>query len=216
MKQVRLSQFLSEAPLPDDWDDAMYNDKVPFARRVAYAKERAKRLGSGSSRVAFVIPYQGRDTVLKIAKNRKGMAQNDVEIQILDDHYAQSLGLFIPLIDYDEQNESPTWIHTELAKKATEADFVKACGGTLNDLLAYASEYHGKKVPYGDASKVNGESELAEAMMDYVGSYSPNIADYRNIKNWGVYNGSPVIIDAGYNDDVQQLYYPKQTVGARW
>ena len=216
MKQVRLSQFLSEAPLPDDWDDAMYNDKVPFARRVAYAKERAKRLGSGSSRVAFVIPYQGRDTVLKIAKNRKGMAQNEVESEHLRDYYLRGLGLFIPLIDYDEKNEAPTWIHTEMAQKAKEADFVKACGGTLADLLAYASKYHGKKTHYGDASKVDRESDLAQAMVDYVGNYDANIADYQNIKNWGVYNGRPVIIDAGYNDDVQQLYYPKQTVGARW
>lgn len=212
--KISLSAFLTESPLPDDWDGAMYNERVPFARRVKYAQERAKKLGTGSSRIAFVIPYQGRDTVLKIAKNRKGMAQNEVEAQHLNDYYLVGLDLFIPLIDYDEQNETPTWIHTEMAQKAREADFVKACGGTLNDLLAYASKYHGRQWHGGDASKVDEESELAQAMVDYVGNYDANIADYRNIKNWGIYNGRPVIIDAGYNNDVHDLYFPKQT--GRW
>jgi len=36
----------------------------------------AKRLGGGSSRVAFLIDYQGRKTILKVAKNNKGLAQS--------------------------------------------------------------------------------------------------------------------------------------------
>lgn len=215
MSKVSLTQFLSESPLPDDWDGGMYNERIPFAKRVRYAQERAKKIGTGSSRIAFVIPYQGRDTVLKIAKNRKGMAQNEVESQTLNDYMLKDLNLFIPLIDYDEANDTPTWIHTEMAQPAKPADFVKACGGQLGDLLAYASKYHGKKTHYGDPDKVNGESELAEAMVEYVGSWQPNIGDYTNIKNWGIYQGRPVIIDAGYNNDVQDMYFPKQSA-QRW
>ena len=131
-------QFLLEAPLPDDWDKDIYNDRIPFNKRVQYAKDRAAKIGTGSSRIAFKIPYQGRDTVLKIAKNKKGMAQNEHEVQALSDYYLNKIGITIPMIDYDEQSATPTWIHVEMARKATKADFKKHTGGTIEDLMAYA------------------------------------------------------------------------------
>ena len=205
--KITFSQFLSEAPLPDDWDGSIYNERIPFKTRLAYAKERAKRLGQGSSRVAFVIPYQGRDTVLKIAKNRKGMAQNEAEARILGDGYASRIGIFIPMIDYDTAGDQPTWIHTELAGKVTDQNFVQASGGTLTDLLAYVREQRsGKPSHYGNAKKVDPDSELAQNFYDYVENFDANIDDYSNLSNWGMYEGSPVIIDAGYDDDVAKLY----------
>ena len=96
-------QFLIETPLPDDLYDAVFNPNVPFIKRVRYAKERAKRLGAGSSRVAFLTPYQGRNTVLKVAKNGKGIVQNEEELTLLEDWYLNKLGITIPLIDYDKK-----------------------------------------------------------------------------------------------------------------
>ncbi len=212
MTILKFSQFLSEAPLPDEWDHAIFSDKIPFARRVAYAKERATRLGSGSSRIAFVIPYQGRDTVLKIAKNRKGMAQNEVEIEMFSDWYAKDLGIFIPMIDYDESSGTPTWLHTELAGKVTDNDFIKSCGGTLSELLRWSEQYTGKIQPsstrYDKAldEKIDENSDLASGFGDYVGNYDANIADYSTLHNWGLWQGQPVIIDAGYNNEIAKLY----------
>lgn len=215
MNKVLFSEFITESPLPDDWDGGMYNERISFAQRIKYAQERAKKLGSGSSRVAFVIPYQGRDTVLKIAKNSKGMAQNEAEVSVLDDYYLRDLGIFIPMIDYDESNSKPTWIHTEMADKARAGDFVKACGGSLDDLIAFAHHYCGKKYHgSGDYRKVDEESHLAQAMGDYLGNFDADFGDYTRLANWGIYKGSPVIIDAGYNADVRDLYFPKPA--ARW
>ena len=76
-------QTLDEMPLPADWDPAQYQQGTSFKQRLAYSLERAKKLGAGSSRVAMTIEYQGRPTVLKIAKNNKGLAQNNVEADIL-------------------------------------------------------------------------------------------------------------------------------------
>ena len=75
---MRIKELLLESPpLPEDWDKDIFNERVPFKTRIEYAKARAEQVGKGSSRVAFVIPYQGRKTVLKVALNAKGMAQND-------------------------------------------------------------------------------------------------------------------------------------------
>lgn len=203
-------QFLIEAPLPDDWDSAIFNQRIPFARRIRYAKERASKLGSGSSRVAFTIPYEGRQTVLKVAKNVKGAAQNEEEAVLFGDWYLRKLGLIIPMIDFDEENNQPTWIHTEFATKPKKSDFVKACGADLESLVLYAELTSGRvQRAHKDISElhVDEESELARAMVDFVGDYTHvPTGDLKRLANWGVYNGSPVIIDLGLTDSTLQYY----------
>lgn len=198
-----------EAPLPDDWDHQVYTPKVSFASKIKYAKERAEKIGSGSSRVAFIIDYQGRKTVLKVAKNPKGIAQNLEEISVLNDYYLKNLQLFIPMIDYDEKNEDhPQWIHTEFAEKCKAADFKKACGGSPSDLMAYANRYMGKKVgSIGNAHFINPDAEFVEAFVDYAGNYDANLSDYTRLANWGMYQGRPVILDAGFSDEVYTTHY---------
>lgn len=202
------NQKLFETPLPDDWDKSTYRESNSFAKRLKYAQERAQKIGTGSSRVAFVIPYNGRETVLKIAKNEKGMAQNEFEAQRLEDWYIQKIGLFIPLIDYDEENNRPTWIHTEKAEKCRAADFKKACGGTPGDLVAYAQKVIGQRVGWGgNADKIDGELEFVQNFVDYAGNYGDPIGDLGRLVNWGMFNGSPVILDVGLSHDVFDKYY---------
>lgn len=204
-------QYLQEAPLPDDWDAAIYSERVPFSQRIKYAKARAKQLGSGSSRVAFEIPYQGRKTVLKIAKNQKGMAQNGEEASSLSDWYLKKLGITIPLIDYDELSDNPTWIHTEFAEKAKQSDFKKATGVPLYDFVMYCVEQSGRKrVTYNNAEDVgiNPDSELVQSFTEYIGNYSHHPwMDYTVLRNWGIYQGRPVIIDIGLTNDIWNAHY---------
>lgn len=204
-------EALFEAPLPDEWDDALFNERIPFAKRLRYAQERAQKMGAGSSRVVFEIPYEGRSTILKLAKNPKGMAQNEAEVQALGDWYLKNLGITIPMIDYDEKNERPTWIHVEKAQKAKDSDFKRACGGSLRDLMTFACQSAGKKGFFGgDANKVDPDSDLAMGMSDYVGSYDVPLGDLGRLANWGIYKGEPVLIDVGLSSDVlQQHYSPK-------
>ena len=206
--KMSFKQFLKEAPLPDDWDHAIYNPRIPFAQRIKYATARATKIGSGSSRVAFKLPYQGRSTVLKIAKNKKGMAQNEHEAQMLTDYYLKRLNIVIPIIDYDEQSQSPTWIHTEFANKAKPSDFKKQCGGELKDLISYALKVTGKDGPaWGNSEKINEYSDLAQEFVDIIGSYDLPIADFGRVANWGIYEGRLVIIDIGLSYDVYEEHY---------
>ena len=66
MKEL-IKKIIMEAPLPDDWDHSTYTHGKSFASKLKYATDRASKVGTGSSRVAFLIEYQGRQTVLKIA-----------------------------------------------------------------------------------------------------------------------------------------------------
>lgn len=217
-------EVLDEAPLPPDWDASQYAPGSTFKQRLSYALERAKRLGTGSSRVATTIEYQGRPTVLKIAKNKKGLAQNAAEASILSDGYARSMDILIPLIDYDEQNREPTWIHVEAAKKATEktlCDLMKC--PDLYMLYNFANSIAGQphrswsKEKNMDWMRENYSDSDIEIFLDYAQqlaelavSFNVEIGDFTRAANWGIYQGRPVVIDIGFTTDVKNTYYNRR------
>ena len=216
-------EVIDEMPLPADWDPSqMRQGATTFKSRLAYALERAKKLGTGSSRVATVIEYQGRPTVLKIAKNQKGLAQNSVEASILEDGYASQLGILIPLIDYDEANREPVWIHTEMATKASEKQLCSIMNcENLHQLVNLAWAITGKKKYLGtyqqyiDHLQKKGKtdqelevlSDYANTLADLNSNFDVELGDFTRAANWGLYNGKPVIVDVGFNSNVMNQYY---------
>ncbi len=215
------TELLLNSPLPDDWDSNVYSPDVSFKKRIDYAVARAQKMGTGSSRIAFEIEYQGRPTILKIAKNAKGMAQNEAEAGILDDYFIEGLGVTVPLIDYDEINEQPVWIHLEKATKATPKQLCNLlkCGDALTNLVYVAAYNIGKRrqsvegimdhihknFNYSDED-IETFEEYAQALSE-LGHYGLELADFTRAANWGIYNGKPVIIDVGATDYVMQQYY---------
>ncbi len=220
---------VDEMALPADWDPTMFGHDKTFKSRLEYALQRAPRLGGGSSRVAFTIPDQGRETVLKIAKNNKGTAQNQAEADILDDGYLGKLDIVIPLVDYDKTNREPVWIQTEKANKVSQQKLAKMlhAGGRwpMTNFLYAVDNAVGsrqKYMPTLDQVKQdmldNGSTEQdIEIFMDYVdqvadlvNSSSLLAGDLGRAGNWGEYQGRPVIIDLGYTSAVHDLYWGKR------
>jgi hypothetical protein len=218
-------EIIDEMPLPADWDpQQMRQGATTFKSRLQYALDRAKKLGTGSSRVATIIEYEGRPTVLKIAKNQKGLAQNSVEADILSDGYASQLGILIPIIDYDEQNREPSWIHTEMATKANEKQLCSLLKcSSLTFLINFATSITGKKrflgLPQGyiDKLKESGMSDedvetctdYANTLADLNSNFDVELGDFARAANWGLYQGKPVIIDVGFNSNVLNQYYSR-------
>jgi hypothetical protein len=227
---VAVANTVNEAPLPPDWDPEKLNLRQTFKDRLKYALERAKRLGGGSSRVAMTIDYEGRPTVLKVAKNLKGLAQNEVEVDILKDGYIGKMPIVIPLIDFDKENNRPVWIQTEQAKKVR--------GDTLHKMLHTPSMWLltnkarnilGQRKPHEmDDEKIKKYyfethnnlwkpteegyeifEEYANEIADLVNSSGLSIGDLQAPSNWGVFNERPVVIDLGLNENVWQNLYVK-------
>ena len=217
MKIENILKHLQEAPLPDDWDKSIYSDRVSFKKRIEYAKQHAKRIGGGSARVAFEIPYQGRQTVLKVAKNRKGMAQNEEEAGML--RTAEVLGasgsVVVPMIDYDETQSQPTWLHVEYARKLKSTnEFKRLTGFELEDLLAYAAKISSLNFPgrQKEFSKefeeaVWKEDSFAYDLVSFIGNTEMHLGDLTRPANWGVYKNRPVIIDMGASEDIIRKFY---------
>ena len=228
---MRANEFIIESTvdemaLPADWDPAALGHDKTFKSRLEYALQRAPRLGGGSSRVAFVIPDNGRETVLKIAKNNKGTAQNEAEVDILTDGYTGRLDIVIPIVDYDKANNIPTWIQTELAKKVSQtklskllhseklnygiSHFVYAVHNVLGNRKAYMPDLN--KIKQDLITSGHSEQDI-EIFMGYVdevatlvNSSSLLVDDLGVASNWGEYQGRPVIIDLGFTEAVKPMY----------
>lgn len=220
-KEFLQENQLLEAPLPDDWDKDKFKKGASFKETVSYAQERAAKIGTGSSRVAFVIPFEGRQTVLKVAKNKKGIAQNLQEVGYLDDGYASQIGLLIPIIDYDESNgDDIKWIHVEKAEKITDKDFIKYTGGLgCGELVSYCrNQVHGRiYYPAADKKTIDAALEYCEEndvdlinnLIDFLHTFDDKdkmSGDLTRVANWGMYKGHPVIIDIGFDDVTAKLY----------
>jgi hypothetical protein len=219
-------QKLDEVPLPPDWDPEKMNLRQTFKDRLKYALDRAKRLGGGSSRIAMTIDYEGRPTALKVAKNIKGLAQNEAEIDILKDGYTGKLPIVVPLIDYDKANKRPVWIQTEIAKKVQGqtlmkllhipamwylTDYVQVMLGQSPKRLQAETPDSMKKLYFKlgkDLTEKDYEIflEYANEVAQLVDASGLETGDLQNPANWGVYNGKPVVIDLGFTDVTKALY----------
>lgn len=231
--QKMKDKFFTEAPLPPDWDKEQLNLRQTFKNRIKYAVSKAQKLGTGSSRVAFIIPYEGRNTVLKVAKNLKGLAQNEAEIQVLDDWVIGKSDIVIPLIDYDKENKRPVWLQTEMANKIAMRPLVQMLRTPalwfLTDAVMsrlalprtpeYINTPQKIKQKYFDKSMWSSlggtptESgfeifqEYVDKLAELKDSSDIELGDLQTAANWGQFMGRPVVIDLGLSSEVWGKYY---------
>ena len=195
-----------------------------FKDRVKYCKDNLEYLGRGSSRMAFKMP---NGHVLKLAFNRKGVAQNEVEC---GDWYKNSLNCFT---DCYGSADDHTWCEVEAAKKVRETDFPRLLGvtfGEMCDLLVHmtrqrgnpsAFRYHYFTTPKERIEEIedsvwndpDGHGVLY-GLFEYIGNYGAGeklVADLFNVKNWGIVDRDGaetlVVTDSGLNDEVWNGYY---------
>lgn len=201
---MKFDQFLNEMPLPSTWDQTKFES---FKELVDYADTKAKRVGSGSSRIAFNIKHNNEETILKVAKNTKGIEQNKAEIEYMLDDEVKEMGIIIPIIDYDE--ESFHWIHTKKAKPIKIEDFVSNCGGTLAEVISYIKYFmkeSGASIPKSLVKRLDVNSSLVNHMKTLYDIDKIVLNDLIHIENWGLYKNKPVIIDIGLTSDTIHLY----------
>lgn len=204
-----LIREIVESPLPDDWDKQVFTGNPKYSKMIKYAKERAAQVGRGSSRVAFLIDYEGRKTVLKIALNGKGIAQNTEEANLLSYHDVQRSGLVIPMIDHNEANgDRVTWIHTEYAQKITQKQLEKYFNGaSMTNIAIHLNKLRGRTDYAVNLPEELFDNPLYGELKDLVVNYDLPPFDLSRKANWGLYNGKPVIIDLGFTESVYQLHY---------
>ena len=216
-----VESIMKEMAYPSSFDLQYFSTIPTFKDRIQYCKDRLKLIGNGSSRIVFQVD---NNKVLKIAKNKKGINQNQREENWGRNQY----GCFAEIYEADTDNH--TWIEMELARKATNQDFIKHFGITINelkDIIHYMYFQYNNRSNYwfNEEEKIkldrffneniyNEQNKELYNLYHYMLDYQPDrasISDWGAKSNWGVVNRNGeewlVIIDDGFDDDIYNSYY---------
>lgn len=219
-----------EANYPSSFSIDVFKELPSFKQRVDYANKTLKRISSGSSRIVYEVDEK---TVLKIAKNQKGIAQNELEIEMSNDYYLNSIGLMAEIYEKDEGKF--LWLEMEKAGKLTDRKFKQLTGQsfeTLNSFIYYFFKQYSRRPIYfrgmaeEEAERLVNPNELfpetnygAEffgKVKEYISNYQPDIStvqDMTQMSTWGIVkrNGKEevVIVDYGVNEEIINKYYRK-------
>lgn len=109
---------VNEMAYPSSFNMKEFKKLRSFTQRAEYCDSRLKYIDEGSSRIVFEIDDE---KVLKLAYNRKGLAQNRVEAET-----PREYGIFAEIYD---RHPNCYWIEMEKADHAFISDFNNIYGG---------------------------------------------------------------------------------------
>lgn len=207
-----LIESLMGEEYPSEFDLAHFKALNNFSARARYCNEKLKRISSGSARIVYMID----DTkVLKLAKNKKGLAQNEIEIS--HSQYNDISHVLARVFAYDQNN---LWSEMELARKVTPNIFKSVTGFSFQDYCTaihnYGIDVHStRNIRKMDIDKnivaAMWENEFTYGIFDYIGNYTIPVGDLQRLSSYGLVkrNGQDtiVLIDYGLDNDVYNEYY---------
>lgn len=172
-----------------------------YTARTKYAENNLKHLSSGSSRIVYLTPSK---TILKLAKNDKGIAQNKAEAN------PKMKSKYLNQIIRRASNDA--WIETHYLDKISKHDFEDMTGLKFDDF--------GDGIRYGlrdvsgntDLEKPNNfdkveKSEIYREMKRIGEQFKLMPGDLARISSWGTKDERPILIDAGLTADVFADFY---------
>lgn len=188
-----------------------------YSGKVKYCQEHlGMPIGNGSSRICFQIDDEW---ILKLAKNEKGIAQNEVEGQ--EDWFKSHMCIF-PNIDYDKSDmENYTFLVSEYVLPAKQQDFNECLGISFKEFCEFvqqsASQYSRKTtwdkkyMSWDKFSEMEENSQTLHDVNEYLTNYIIPCKDICRLENLGMVlrNNKPqiVILDSGFNDDIASTHY---------
>ena len=200
-----LENMMVDEDYPSTFDMDHFQTLKNFNQRVKYCKEHLKRISSGSSRIVYMID----DTkVLKLAKNQKGLAQNEVEIQWGQDSYFGSILAHTFMYHPDD-----LWVEMELARKVSKKDFQRLTDCTIEELYYYLMNFNeinrGKRPIFTMDPAVKerlDENEFVSGIVDFMSNIGAPAGDFGKLNSYGIVQRDGqddiVLIDFGLANDV--------------
>jgi hypothetical protein len=191
---------------PTSFDMDYFKGIQSFSGRMDYCKRHLKRLGAGSSRIVYEID---NSKVLKLAKNTKGIYQNETETEWADDYVAKDA-----VAQVFDSHEQYHWIEMEKCEVATIKKFNLVTGVHFSWFLEVVYEilypsYRNKSSKEKDAVY---EKDIFSPLLDFIMSVrSVQTGDLKKVNSYGfVERGGKkmiVLIDYGLNEDIIQNFY---------
>ncbi len=176
-----------------------------YNSRKKYAEKNLKRLSSGSARLVYL---SNKDTVIKLAKNDKGIAQNKAECN------PKMKSKFLNKVIGHAKDYS--WMQTHYLDKITVKDFEEMTD--INFIDFDKAIRYGLKNVSGNTDKEKPKnfdevekSEIYRELKRIGNQFKLLPGDLARISSWGTKDGRPVLIDAGLTKDVYAEFYDSST-----
>lgn len=190
-------------------------DTGDFGRMIDYCKEMlGPDIGTGSSRMVFQIDDE---KCLKLAINRKGIIQNELEFKNYSDEHINHL--FPRVISELSDNENFYYIVSEYVLPAEKRDFEPIIGvdyETFSYLILCASGFMPRFELSEDDKELVYNNPYSDFMVDvlsYSTNYNVHPQEITRIQNIGLCqrNGECqlVLLDNGVNEEIMNKYYRK-------
>lgn len=175
-----------------------------FKDRIDYAEKHLEHLSSGSSRLIYITP---ENTILKLARNEKGIAQNKAE-----GNPKMKCKYINPTLKMDKDG---LWKTSPYLEKITAKEFEELTGFSLEDF--------GRAISWGlrnvadddnDDEKPEGlekvfKSDLYKELVKVGKEFDLMPGDMERISSWVVSKDGkyPLIVDAGLTREIFDKYY---------
>ena len=183
-----------------------------WAGKARYLNNCLPKLGSGSARVVYLLEST---KVIKLAKNDKGIAQNEVEAGLMKDSQGMYSDIMAQIIDYDEDC---LWVEMEVAKKLDAKTFRQATDLSWKDYSKYIWYYDmylkGFSKYIDEIPDEVLENEFFSSIIDAAQSFGLSMGDFGRSSTYGVVqrDGQPqvVLIDMGLTKSVHDTNYRRK------
>lgn len=166
-----------------------------FNAKKKYAEKNLKHLSSGSSRVVYLTPNK---TVVKLAKNEKGLAQNKAEAS--PKYKSKYINKTI------SSSKDYNWIEVDYLNKITNKEFKELSKIEFNDFCnSLRHELRDKKKPsnFDEVSK----SSFYKEIVNLINKNDLAVGDVCRISSWGEKDNRPILIDTGLTSKIFEKYY---------
>jgi len=211
---IKLKEMVSETELQEfqveGFDLDLFLDMNSFASKIRYANEKLRRIAQGSARIIFEIDDKN---VLKLAKNAKGIAQNEVERSLSNDY-------MVPkeiIAQVSESDENDRWIVMERAKKISTGRFKTLMDGvSLSDFYQYMKIHTDNRLGRGywevspEVEEKLNENEFAQDIIEMIQNFNLETGDFRRPSSFGEIDGRLVITDYGLTQEVYKKHYDRR------
>jgi hypothetical protein len=176
------------------------------ARKRLCTEAHLERLGAGSSRIVYAL---SATRVVKLAKNAKGIAQNEMEGDAL-------LARMYPTLVARTLRRCPdnTWIVQQRATPARKADFPKQFGLSLQELGLYMAQTcfpYNRWLRASDATVARFRT--CRRLSDFVEcalNFDLHAGDMGRLSTWGMVGKRLVLIDYGLTRSNYNEYYARR------
>jgi hypothetical protein len=205
-----IDESLLDEDYPTRWDADEFKSLTSFAARKRYADNNLQKIKAGSGRIVYKID---NEKVLKLSKNKKGVAQTQTEIDWGQDWFLKKSGVLAEIFSFDE---NALWVEMELARKLTKSNFKRIIGidfDVFGSWLIRAYELNnGRKSftrkPSEQEEEFLWENEFTREVMEVMINYSMPAGDLDRVSSYGIVrNDEVVIVDYGLSGDVYNTYY---------